>query len=152
MNPMISRSQLAIENVVRRLYGTESDLLAGINTLECPERSHFLQVCSAIYKDLGNLLFLSGVSEGMTFSSKVWISETEEHSWINYGLLSSSSRDIDVMRIVAQGHEEAILQIEETLEVPGMPENLAMVLKKGLAQIKTIADADPTSLDRIENK
>lgn len=151
MNPMTSRSQLAIENVVRKMYGAENDLTTVINSVGSLDLSHYLQACAALYKELGKLVFLSAVSEGMVFASKVWVSEPEESAWIDFGLLPSSSRDIDIMRVVAQGHEEAIVQIEETLEVPGLPDSIVMLLTKGLAQIKAIANDAPTIPNPEEN-
>lgn len=50
--------------------------------------------------------------------------------------------------MVVQGHKEAVLQMEGTLKVPGVPENIAMLLTKGVIQIKAISNG----ADRISNR
>ena len=67
---MTSRSQREVENLVRKFYGAEKDLTSVANTASCSEQSHYLQECAAMYKELGNLLFLSVVSEGGGLSSQ----------------------------------------------------------------------------------
>ncbi len=152
MNTMTSRSQREVENLVRKFYGAERDLTSLVNTAGCSKGSHYLLECAAMYKELGNLLFLSLVSEGVDFAAKVWSVGPEEGTWMDFGLHVSTSREMDILHVVAQGHKEAVLHIKETLEVPGLPENIAMVLTKGVTQIKAISNGAHRISDQDENR